>query len=243
MHNDTPSASSPGAFSGFLGKLRDVVFEQDAPENSTPAPPPAQAQPATQAAPDTVPNTNLASTAAPANPMTERMMDIAMSKTTAYTALCEALTPLEGFIADEGLRYQAAFSIVGKTRTVVQIVQAIDLQHTLSLDAEVQRFEEQASSQQDQEVHVRMREIESVRAQIKTNDHELAQLKKQIEQRMSALQTDNETRNIKITKLEQEVAGKREAIELKNRQFKEAIGIAKDRLVQAKAKVLRYLAA
>lgn len=239
MQNDTPPAPSPGAFSGFLGKLRDAVFEEDVQANNTPAP----VQAATPAASDKVPDTSVASTSAQSNPMTERMMDIAMSKTTAYTALCEALTPLEGFIADEGLRYQAAFSIVGKTRTVVQIVQAIDLQHILMLDAEVQRFDAQASGQQDQEVHVRMREIESMRAQIKTNDNELAQLKKQIEQRLSALQTDNETRNIQITKLEQEVADKREAIELKNRQFKEAIGIAKDRLGQAKAKVLRYLAA
>lgn len=213
---------------GLLAKIKNVLFEPEVPMDK-PVPAAAAASPAGGA--------NIPVPPAQNNPMADRMMAIVMDRTTAYTALMEAITPLEGYIADEGSRYKAAFGIVGKTRSLEQIIQSIDMQHLPALDAETQRFQTQASAQQDQQVHARGREMETLRKIIADTEQE----QKQMERRLEQLRQDAANALAKIGEIEKEMAQKKRDIAQVNQQFEGALATVKGRLVEARAKVLKYL--
>ena len=231
----TDNTTPPEGASGFFGKLRDVLFE---PEPAPGAPVSADKSAATAPAPVPSAAANLAA-AKVKNPMVDRMMEVVMEKTTAYTALVEAVTPLEAFIPDEASRYKAAFGIVGKTRTLDQIVQSIDMQHLPALEAESQRFHGQAKNQQDLQINARIREIDSLRASVAKMDEERARL----QERLGQIQQEVETAHKKITGFENEIAAKRAEIVEVNIRFESALAVVKAQLVEAREKVVRYLGA
>lgn len=231
----TDNTTPPEGGSSFFGKLRDVLFEPEPTPGATAA---ADKSAATSHAP--APSAAAAVTAANVkNPMVDRMMEVVMEKTTAYTALVEAVTPLEAFIPDEASRYKAAFGIVGKTRTLDQIVQSIDMQHLPALEAESQRFHGQAKNQQDLQINARIREIDALRASVAKVDEERARL----QDRLGQIQQEVETAHKKIAGFESEIAAKRAEIVEVNIRFESALAVVKAQLVEARAKVVRYLGA
>ncbi|WP_411884671.1 hypothetical protein [Polaromonas sp. YR568] len=233
MADNTPP---PEGGSSFFGKLRDVLFEPEV----APAAPGAPAGTGKSAAPAPAsPAPAGAAAAAARNPMVDRMMEVVMEKTTAYTALVEAVTPLEAFIPDEASRYKAAFGIVGKTRTLEQIVQSIDMQHLPALEAESQRFHGQAKNQQDLQINARIREIDSLRGSVAKMDEERTRL----QERLGQIQQEVEGAHKKIAGFENEIAAKRAEIVEVNIRFESALAVVKAQLVEARAKVLRYLGA
>jgi hypothetical protein len=231
----TDNTTPPEGGSGFFGKLRDVLFE---PEPAPGAPAAADKSAATSTAPAPSAAAHVAAVKVK-NPMVDRMMEVVMEKTTAYTALVEAVTPLEAFIPDEASRYKAAFGIVGKTRTLDQIVQSIDLQHLPALEAESQRFHGQAKNQQDLQINARIREIDSLRASVAKVDEERVRL----QERLGQIQEEVATAHKKIAGFESEIAAKRAEIVEVNIRFESALAVVKAQLVEARAKVVRYLGA
>lgn len=234
---------STGAFGGFMGALKGALFEDAAEKSNNPA-----NAAVAQKAPIVVPVQGGAAPLAPANaapevnPMVAMMMQSVMGRATAYTALQEALAHLEKYIPDEASRYKAAFDIVGKTRSIEQIVQAIDMQHMEALQNEAQRFTGQAQGKQDQEITARLKEAEALRLRITSAQDEAAHLRKQTEDRLKALDSDIAGCAQSIETIEQQVSANRAAIEGVNAQFNAAVSTVKDHLMQAKAKVLKYLA-
>lgn len=222
--------------SSFFGKLKSVLFE-DEPQNRAPPIPSTKAVTSPTASAVLPTSAFVSST----NPMVEPMMKIVMAKTTAYTALMEAISPLEGYIPDEGSRYKAAFGIVGKTRTVEQIFQAIDMQHLQTLDEEAQRFQSQAKNKEDQEIAARLKTIETLRATASSANEEALRIRKQLENRMQELKTQVDESLQKVSRIEQEVASTRLEISQTNQQFVDMVTIVKSRLNEAKAKVKQYL--
>jgi hypothetical protein len=231
----TDNATPPEGGSSFFGKLRDVLFEPEATPGA-----PAVADKSAPPAPAPAP-TAATSAATPKvkNLMVDRMMEVVMEKTTAYTALVEAVTPLEAFIPDEASRYKAAFGIVGKTRTLEQIVQSIDLQHLPALEAESQRFHGQAKKQQDLQITARIREIDALRASVSKVDEERTRL----QERLAQIQQEVDGAHKKIAGFESEIAAKRAEIVEVNIRFESALAVVKAQLVEAREKVVRYLGA
>lgn len=235
--------STPEGGSGFFGKLKDVLFEPDPVVPQAPAGRPAAAAgrgspPAGGGERPDAPS-GAAPNSAASSPMVERMMEVVMEKTTAYTALVEAITPLEAFIPDEASRYKAAFGIVGKTRTLEQIIQSIDMQHLPALEAESQRFHGQAQSQQDLQINARIREIASLKGTVSSAEEE----RKRLEARLQQIQQEVDAAHKKIAGFDTEIAAKRAEIVQVNAQFENALTVVKAQLVEARAKVLRYLGA
>lgn len=229
MTNDSPTG-----FSSLFGKLKDAVFEPDVSARANASP--AVAAPASVsgvASPVGAPGA--------VNPMIDGMMQLVLSKATAYTALIEASAPLEAYIADEGTRFKAAFSLVGKQRTVEQIVQAIDLQHMPALEAEVSKFGGQARSQEDQEIKARVARIESLQSSIKNANDAMAQAKASYEHQLQTLASNVNESTAQIAVITKEVRDQQDSIALVQRQFEEAAKVVREHLIQAKAKVLRYL--
>jgi vacuolar-type H+-ATPase subunit I/STV1 len=231
---------SSGVASRFLGAIKGALFEEEKTPGGTVAGGPGKAAaPAAQAqAPKLGP---VVPAAIESSPMAKNMMDIVMSKTTAYTALVEAIQPLAAFIPDEGARYKAAFSIVGKTRTVDQIVQAIDLQHMQTLDAEVQRFKSQAQSQEANEVESRRNEIVALQQSIESANKESERLRQEMENRLAHLAQGVQDANQKIAQKEKEIAEKNAAISRVNADFSSSVEFVKSTLLDARAKVLLHL--
>lgn len=236
---------STGAFGGFIGALKGALFEDDSLKSEKPvsaAAAPASAAGQGGAAPPSAAPMAAANLAPQVNPMVAMMMQSVMGRATAYTALQEALAPLEKYIPDEASRYKAAFDIVGKTRSIEQIVQAIEMQHMQALQNEAQRFTGQAQGKQDEEITARMKEAEGLRLRITAAQDEAGRLRKQTEERLKALEGDIAGCAQTIESIEQEVSTKRAAIERVNAQFNAAVEAVKDHLMQAKAKVLKHLA-
>jgi chromosome segregation ATPase len=218
--------------SKFFDKVKEHLFEDDAnpPTNSVPAGLQKLETVVKQQAPHLEDKQ-----------MVDKLMQIVMGKTTAYTALIEALTPLENYISDEKSRYKAAYAIVGKSRTIDQIIQAIDLQHFQSVEDEIQRFKAQIQTREQLNVSKHVKEVEVLREQIQAANNEILVLRKQIDQKISDLKTEVETKNHKIVAIEQEVENQRTSITLVNHQFNNAINLVKHNLTQAKEKISLYL--
>ncbi len=240
MDQDKPSTTLQGSFSNLLGKIKGVLLEEEPQDRSAI---PAAAPPSAASATPSVKELLLPGVTFATNPMVDNLMAVAMRKATAYTALLDAISPLESFIPDEASRFKAAFAIVGKTRSLVQITQAIEMQHLPAVDAEVQVFKNQVASKEDIDITAPMDEIAALRKQLEMGNQEGMRLRKQTEQRLQELQADAATKTQKIADIEHAISGKREAIANANRQFDEAVANVKDRLEQAKSKVVRHLSA
>lgn len=232
--------------SGFFNKLKGMVFEPEATtlvSHLPQATPVATTAPATGTTPTGEKPGATSSAPFPSlgNAMTDKLQGFVMDKQTAYTALVEAITPLETFIVDEGQRYRAAFAIVGKSRTVDQIVQAIDMQHVPVIDAEVQRFNAQAESKEEREIGAVTRDVAAKRKSRDDYEAEASRVQREAEARVTELTQQSLAAETAALALEQQIAAKRADLDSSVAQFNEAVTQVRARMAQTRANVLAYL--
>lgn len=177
------------------------------------------------------------------NPFQARLMDLVMSKTTAYTALIEAVEPLRKFIPAEADCYKAAFDVVGKTRTVDQILQAIDFQHTPALDEQLSTFKAQAQHQDEQGVSVQQIEVTSLQQQLAFDNETIARIRSDADKQIAALSEDVERKKKLVAELQAKIAEKQASLNLVSTQFNQAVSLVREHLAQCKEKVVKYLKA
>ena len=178
----------------------------------------------------------------PLSPMALALMNQVLAKPTAYTALTEKLAPLETIVIDERTRYQAAYALIRTSRSVEQVVQAIDMQHVQALDAEVARFAAQLQDKERAEIDSRSQESLSLANRIDTATAQAARMREDIESRLreteGAMARDRE----RLAQLAQEIDAKRQELAGVQHQFDAAAHAVKTALGNAKATVLRHLA-
>lgn len=177
------------------------------------------------------------------NPFQARLMALVMSKTTAYTALIEAVEPLRKFIPVEADCYKAAFDVVGKTRTVDQIVQAIDFQHTPALDEQLSTFKAQAQLQDEQGVSAQQREVTDLQQQLALDNEAIARIRSEADKQIAALTEGVEAKKKSVTTLQSKISEKQASLNLVATQFNEAVSLVREHLAQCKEKVVKYLKA
>jgi hypothetical protein len=177
------------------------------------------------------------------NPFQARLMALVMSKTTAYTALVEAVEPLRKFISNESDCYKAAFDVVGKTRTVDQILQAIDFQHTPALEEQLSNFKAQAQHQDEQGVSAQQREVTELQQQLALDNEKIAQIRLEADKQIAILTEGVEAKKKTVTKLQGAIAEKQASLNLLSAQFNEAVLSVREHLAQCKEKVVKYLKA
>jgi chromosome segregation ATPase len=162
--------------------------------------------------------------------MAQTLLAQVLNRATAYTALTDKLAPLEPIVPDERTRYQAAYALIKGSRTLEQVVQAIDLQHLAALDAEVARFTAQLKDTEQ-------REIEHRGDEVKTLNTRIDALHEQIRVAEEALQAERD----RVADVTRQIDAKRQEIAAVQAQFDTATQQVKTLLEQAKAKVLRHL--
>ncbi len=241
--------------SRFLSTLKDMIIEEDAPPKKAPQEPAAQeaaaasSTPSAPAARAAQPSPAAPAARAPApqpaatnSPMYANLMSLTLARQTAYTALTEAMTPLEEIIPDEMTRYRAAFAVIKKNRTLDQVVQAIELQHLEALDQEVARFAVQAKSKEYTDVQAKQEEAGKLKANIDAANAQIVQLRQQFEERVRAIEDSVQRDRQRTEEIEREITDNRAAIDSVQRQFDSTAQAVRQHLESAKAKILQYLA-
>ena len=190
---------------------------------------------------DATPQKAEASTA-PLSPMAATLMAQVLAKATAYTALTEKLAPLETIIVDERTRYQAACALIKSSRSVEQVVQAIDMQHVPALEAEASRFAAQLEDKERQEIGARSQELQSLTAGIDAAAQQVARLREDTEQRIRQIEATVSRDRERQAQLTREVDAKRQELAGVQRQFDAAARAVAQALEAAKATVRRHLA-
>ena len=175
------------------------------------------------------------------SPMATALMTQVLAKPTAYTALTEKLGPLETIVIDERTRYQAAWALIKTSRSVEQVVQAIDMQHLQALEAETARFAAQLEDKERQEIGARSQELQALTTHIEAAAQQVATLRAEtaarIQQIESAVARDRE-RQARLTR---EIDAKRQELAGVQRQFDAAARAVAQALEGAKATVRRHL--
>lgn len=242
-----------GFGSRFLSGLKGMILEDDVPAKRAPAEeaPAAVAPAAAARAANTgtpAPGTGFVASAPgagpvsnPQSPMYANLLSVTLSRATAYTALTEAMTPLEEIIPDEMTRYRAAFAVIKKSRTLEQVVQAIDMQHLEVLEEEVARFDVQARSKQHQDVQSRIDEAAALKARIEAANARVVELRRELEQQVAAIEQSIQQDRQRVNEIDRAVEENRQAIASVQRQFDGAAAAVRENLVSAKAKILKYL--
>ena len=179
---------------------------------------------------------------APMSPMAATLMAQVLAKATAYTALTEKLAPLEAIIVDERTRYQAAYALIKSSRSVDQVVQAIDMQHVPALEAEASRFAAQLEDKERQEIGARSQELQSLTAGIDAAAQQVARLREDTEQRIRQIEATVSRDRERQAQLTREVDAKRQELAGVQRQFDAAARAVAQALEAAKATVRRHLA-
>ncbi len=239
-----------GFGSRLLSGLKDLILEDDAPREKAAAEQSTdKTERADQAASSPVAEnkSNASFTSPPpmnsqaSSPLTSSLMEQVMSRSSAYTALTEAMTPLEEIIPDEMTRYRAAFAVIKKNRSLDQVIQAIDLQHMQTLDNEISRFASQAKEREAADIDTRLGEEQTLKANIEAAERQAIQMREEVEQRIRTLQEGVQRDRQRVEAIEREVAEKRQAIAVVQGQFDIAANAVKHSLQSAKAKILKYL--
>ena len=182
--------------------------------------------------------------AAPAamSPMAQTLMAQVLSKATAYTALTDKLAPLEAIVLDERTRYQAAYALIRNSRSVEQVVQAIDMQHVPALEAEAARFGAQLEDKERQEIVARSQELQALTTNIEAAAQQVATLRADTAARIQQIEATVARDRERQAQLTQEIEGKRQELAGVQRQFDAAAKSVAQALDAARATVLRYLA-
>lgn len=254
MAQDDNKDNAEGFGSRLLSGLKDALFEEEQPARQSAGGPAADPAPASAAPVQARPLG--AATAASAQPvaaaaaapvardsaMFTNLMGLTLARQTAYTALTEAMTPLEEIIPDEMTRYRAAFAVIKKNRTLDQILQAIDLQHMEALEQEVARFGVQAKNKEFTDVQTRMDESNQLKAKIEAANAQVQNLRRELEERVKTIEDSVQRDRKRAEELEHEVQQQRAQIDSVQRQFDSTAQAVRESLTTAKAKILRYLA-
>jgi uncharacterized coiled-coil protein SlyX len=239
MNDSDSRGSSAGGFgSRLFSGLKDLILEEEFPVRSGSA----AAQPSPVA---TAPVSSGGASAAPVNAanstIVANLSQLVLSRATAYTALTEAMTPLADIIPDEMTRYRAAFAVIKKSRTLEQVIQAIDLQHMQILEGEVTRFTAQAKEKEGSEVHARISEAKTLNAKIEAANAQVVSIRQEMEARIREIEEGVQRDRKRIDDINREVEEKRAAIASVQHQFDGAVSSVKESLLQEKANILKYL--
>lgn len=252
--------------SRFISGLKDLILEDEtpdsekaeaidpAPDNQTRAAPrPPYAHAPNEFATNQFANTQPMQTASSlmqaasssmqtaSSPMTANLLELVLGKATAYTALHEAIKPLEEIIPDEMTRYRAAFAVIKKNRSLDQVVQAIDMQHMQLLNDEAARFAAQAKQKEAKDIDVRVAEAKTLKDNVEAAALQIIKLREETEHRISVVEAAVQRDRTRLDEIDRELLEKRQSIAQVQAQFNNAIASVKDTLVQNKAKILRYL--
>jgi hypothetical protein len=189
-------------------------------------------------------NAAAASTEAPCalSPMAAALLAQVLARPTAYTALTEKLAPLETIVLDERTRYLAAYALIRNSRTVEQLVQAIDMQHVQALEAESARFAAQLDEKERAEVGARSQELQSLTTAIDAASQQVARLREDAETRIRQIEAAVARDRERQALLTREIDARRHELANVQRQFDGAAKAVAQALADAKATVLRHLA-
>jgi hypothetical protein len=237
-----------GFGSRFFSGLKDLILEDESPDRDKVDAAQANAGQASAPAPRSAPNESAAFTPSqssygPTSPMTANLLAQVLSRASAYTALNEAIKPLEEIIPDEMTRYRAAFAVIKKNRSLDQVVQAIDLQHMQALEDEVARFAAQAKQQEATDINVRLSEASTLKDNVQAAGVQIVKLREETENRIRIVEAAMLRDRTRLDEIDRELLEKRQAIALVENQFSTAVASVKDTLQQTKTKILKYLTA
>jgi hypothetical protein len=240
--SDKDKASEGGFGSRLFSGLKDLILEDEAPApDKAVQDSPAAAQKPTQGAAPYEPSTASKSTLAASSPMTASLLEQVLSRATAFTALNEALKPLEEIIPDEMTRYRAAFAVIKKNRSLDQVIQAIDLQHLHMLEDEVTRFAAQAKQKENSDINVRVTEAATLKDNVEAAAQQIVKLREETEKRIRIVEEAMQRDRTRMDEIDRELLEKRQAIASVQNQFNSAVASVKESLLQDKAKILKYL--
>ena len=235
MTDNDHTASRHGLGAQLWGAVKDALIDEDPIAAARRAKLQGGNAPAEKPAAADVP-------AAPMSPMAVTLMAQVLSKATAYTALTEKLAPLESIVLDERTRYQAAYALIKSSRSIEQVVQAIDMQHVQALEAEAARFAAQLEDKERQEIGGRSQELQALTTHIDAAAQQVAKLREDTEARIHQIEATVARDRERQAQLTQEIDGKRHELAGVQRQFDAAARSVAQALDAAKATVLRYLA-
>ena len=230
-NNDTPTR--PGLGAQLWGAVKGAVIDED----------PIAATRRAKLQGGKSPTTEPAPAAAPAamSPMATALLAQVLARPTAYTALTEKLVPLESIVLDERTRYQAAYALIHASRSVEQVVQAIDMQHMQALESEAGRFAAQLEDKERSEIGARSQELQALTTNIDAAAQQVARLREDAEARIRQIEATVARDRERQALLAREVDAKRQELAGVQRQFDAAARAVGQALVVAKATVLRHL--
>jgi hypothetical protein len=244
---DKNKAGEAGFGSRFISGLKDLLIEEELPNQTgidkSAANPANSAQSASknQISGEPIAFTSAQTTQSLSSPMATSLLEQILSRATAYTALNDAIKPLEEIIPDEMTRYRAAFAVIKKNRSIEQVVQAIDMQHMQALDDEVTRFAAQAKQKEATDINVRIAEAQTLRDNVEAAGLQIVKLREETESRINTVEAAMQRDRGRLDEIDRELLEKRQAIALIENQFNSAVTAVKDNLMLTKSKILKYL--
>ena len=237
MTESRETGNKPGLGAQLWGAVKDALIDED---------PVAVARRAKlQGGKASAPAQATADAPAPASAelstMAAALLAQVLAKPTAYTALTEKLAPLESIVLDERTRYQAAYALIRNSRTVEQLVQAIDMQHVQALEAESARFAAQLDEKERAEVGARSQELQSLTTAIDAAAQQVARLREDAEARIRQIEATVARDRERQALLTREIDARRHELANVQRQFDGAAKSVAQALAAAKTTVLRHL--
>ncbi|HEY9023371.1 MAG TPA: hypothetical protein VIP05_03655 [Burkholderiaceae bacterium] len=237
MTNDTRTDDKPGLGAQLWGAVKGALVDEDPVAATRRAKLQGGRAPAAQ--PDIAPAP--AAAPAPMSAMATTLLAQVLARPTAYTALTEKLEPLEGIVLDERTRYQAAYALIRSTRSVDQLVQAIDMQHVQALEDETARFAAQLQDKERSEIGARSQELQALDARVDAAARQVATLREETEARITQIEADVARDRERQALLAREVEARRQELAAVQRQFDAAAGSVAQALSNARATLLRHL--
>jgi hypothetical protein len=240
---DEEKAGESGFGARFISGLKDLILEDDKPDRpSATGKKLSDASPSTSAlAADASARLSARPVSSSDSPMAASLLEQVLGRSTAFTALNDAIKPLEEIITDEMTRYRAAFAIIKKNRSLDQVVQAIDLQHMQILEEEVTRFASQTKQKEATDIDVLVAEAKTLKDNVQAAAQQIVKLREETENRILVVEGAAQRDRTRVEEIDRELLEKRQAIALVANQFNSAVASVKDSLQQSKAKILKYL--
>jgi len=237
MTDNTRTDDKPGLGAQLWGAVKGALVEEDPVAATRRAKLQGGRVPADQ--PEPAPVTGAAP--APMSAMAATLLAQVLARPTAYTALTEKLEPLEGIVLDERTRYQAAYALIKSSRSLEQLVQAIDMQHVQALEDETTRFAAQLQDKERSEIGARSQELQVLDARMDAAAHQVATLREETEARIAQIEAGVARDRERQVLLAREVEARRQELAAVQRQFDAAAGAVAQALAGAKATLLRHL--
>jgi len=237
MTDTTRTDDKPGLGAQLWGAVKGVLVEED----PVAAARRAKLQGGRAQADKPEPASAAPDTPVPMSAMATTLLAQVLARPTAYTALTEKLQPLEGIVLDERTRYQAAYALIKSSRSVDQLVQAIDMQHVQALEGETTRFAAQLQDKECSEIGARSQELQVLDARMDAAARQVATLREDTEARIAQIEAGVARDRERQALLAREVEARRQELAAVQRQFDAAAGSVAQALITAKATLLRHL--